>query len=74
MRNFYVQANMSGRATVLAGGPRSKEGGMMVVIKQRNEGLSTTAVTITCIADAEGNLVTQVFTAEGQVAEVVTKR
>lgn len=43
---------------MLAGGPSGKEGGMMVVIKQRNEGLSTTAVTITCIADAEGNLVT----------------
>lgn len=53
--NFWIDANIDGRETILSGGPRSKEGGMGVKIKQRNCGSITTALDIRCFED-EGTL------------------
>lgn len=38
VRNFYVEADIEGRETMLGGGPRNKEGGMTTNIYQRDDG------------------------------------
>ena len=37
VRNFYVEADIEGRETMLGGGPRNKEGGMTTNIYQRDD-------------------------------------
>lgn len=46
VRPFYITADIEGRETSLAGGPRSKKGTMRVDIQQRNKGDIETAFTI----------------------------
>lgn len=50
LRNFWIEVEVDGRKTVLSGGPRSRDGGMKVTIWQRELGLKTKAVEITCEA------------------------
>jgi hypothetical protein len=38
VRNFWVEVEIDGRKTKFAGGPRSKDGGLRVTIKQRHRG------------------------------------
>ena len=38
VRNFYVEADIEGRETMLGGGPRNEEGGMTTNIYQRDDG------------------------------------
>lgn len=71
VRNFWIDANIDGRETELAGGPRSKDGGMDVVIKQRDCGKITTAVKIRCF-EYEGKLTVEV--SDGKTNEVVFER
>ena len=74
VRNFWVDANIDGRKTELQGGPASKEGGMKVVIKQRDEGGIVTAVKVYCYEEA-GNLITAVYNNDCElVARFETKR
>lgn len=51
VRNFWIDADIDGRATNLQGGAASKTGGMTVTIKQRSEGCITT------VSDSENNLI-----------------
>lgn len=60
VRNFYVEANIDGRQTMLGGGPRARDGEMTVRLYQRSEGEITDALLIEC-CECEGNLVTKVF-------------
>ncbi len=56
VRNFYVKASIDGRKTKLEGGPRLKDGGMVIKVLMRDEGEVVTALTIRCEAigsDAE---------------------
>ena len=48
MRNFYMEADIEGRKTMLTGGPAAKDGGMTVDIRQREEGNSVLAFRIEC--------------------------
>ena len=74
VRNFWVDASIDGRKTELSGGPKSKGGGMKVVIKQREEGSIVTALTVYCY-EIGGELVTEVFNGEHElVATCETKR
>ena len=66
VRNFWVEANIDGRATTLAGGPASKEGGMNVTIKQRSGGNITTAARIRCYEE-NGYLFTEVYGPDGRL-------
>ena len=50
VRNFWIDADIDGRATMLGGGPRSKDGGMDITIYQRDEGGIKRAFTINCRA------------------------
>lgn len=60
VRNFYVEANIDGRATTLGGGPKSKTGEMTVRLYQRDDGAITDALLIEC-KERDGNLVTEVY-------------
>ena len=63
VRNFYVDAHIDGRATPLAGGPRSKQGEMTVRIYQRDDGAITEALMIDC-EERDGVLTTKVYDRE----------
>lgn len=60
VRNFYVEANIDGRATILGGGPASKTGEMTVRLYQRREGEITEALMIDC-EESNGVLTTKVY-------------
>ena len=60
VRNFWVDADIDGRETMLSGGPRAKDGGMSVIIKQRSKGDITTSLRILC-TEHNGSLITQVY-------------
>ena len=65
VRNFYVEADIDGRQTTLGGGPKSKDGGMTVLIHQRHDGdVVYHAVKIRC-TERDGKLMTEVFNHEG---------
>lgn len=60
VRNFWVDADVDGRLTNLGGGPRARDGGMEVVVYQREDGQIKTAFKIIC--RAYGSLLrTQVY-------------
>lgn len=74
MRNFWLTADIDGRKTELAGGPRHREGGMFVEIRQRDEGSSVVACHILCYS-AGDMLVTAIYDSNGKrVASFKTKR
>lgn len=74
VRNFWVDANIDGRKTELSGGPASKEGGMRITIKQREEGSIVTALRVYCY-EVDGELVTDVFNGDHElVATLHTNR
>ncbi len=56
-RNFWINAEIDGRETPLAGGPRSKDGGMDVLLTVREDGGISDGVRITCRSDGEKNIV-----------------
>lgn len=45
-RNFWLDTNIDGRKTDLSGGPRNKEGGMSLTLKQLSEGQRNDCVRI----------------------------
>ena len=59
-RNFWIDADIDGRATMLSGGPRNKSGGMEVRIYQRETGGIVTAAQIFCTATGD-KLVTEIW-------------
>ena len=56
-RNFWVEAAVEGRKTPLAGGPRSKDGGMDILLTVREDGGISDAVRIVCRSDGEKNTI-----------------
>ncbi len=38
IRNFWVEGHIDGRRTPISGGPQSREGGINLVIKMRDQG------------------------------------
>ena len=73
IRNFWVTANIDGRGTKLAGGPRSKDGGMDITLYQRDNGCIETALRIRCW-EYNGKLFTDVAVNDERVARVETAR
>lgn len=74
VRNFWLEGNIDGRNTVLTGGPKNKEGGMFINIKQRDNGEITCPIKVECSADSEGNLTTTVYHNGVAVCSHSTKR
>lgn len=56
VRNFWIEAEIDGRKTVLAGGPKSREGGLSLSLFQRSEGEVEEALEILCRARPDGLL------------------
>lgn len=65
VRPFYIDTRIDGRATPLAGGPKSGIGEMRTEITQRSEGSIVTAFTIDCRRRGD-ELTTTVFDSEGK--------
>jgi len=65
VRNFWVDAHVDGRSTSLSGGPRSKDGGMSVTLKVRQDGSIADAVHISAIAQDDGTLRIRVAASAG---------
>lgn len=61
IRNFWVDAEVDGRANKLAGGPIAKTGGLTVSIKQRDNGSITEPYNIRSYVDFNGDLCTQIY-------------
>lgn len=75
VRNFWVDADVDGRQTMLGSGPRAKNGGMEVTLYQREDGCISTALRIACRVNWQGQLVTTARNANGEVVfEFVTER
>jgi len=60
LRNFWVEADIDGRKTKLAGGPRSKDGGMSIRLYQRCDGAKRTVLDIDCYVTKDGDLETNI--------------
>jgi hypothetical protein len=74
VRNFYIKGNIDGRKTDISGGSSRKDGGMCLLLTQRNEGSIERCASIECFADGE-NLKTVICDKEGNVVlENITKR
>lgn len=65
-RNFWIDASIDGRQTELSGSPRAKDGGMDVVISQREDGGIKTAVRISCQANGD-TLITCVYVGDNRL-------
>jgi len=48
VRNFWLEAIIDGRKTALTGGPRSKDGGMIISLKVRDRGKGRRILNIYC--------------------------
>jgi hypothetical protein len=56
VRNFWVEAEIDGRSTLLAGGPRANVGCMTVRVTMRDQGVIIPACTVECIPLEDGTL------------------
>lgn len=56
VRNFWVDVDVDGHKTPIAGGPQRPDGGLRLKIYQRDHGCVTEALTINGWADSDGTL------------------
>lgn len=74
VRNFYIKGSIDGRKTHLSGGPGRKDGGMILVLTQRNAGSIEECASIECFADGN-DLKTIIYDKNGNpVFENITNR
>ena len=74
VRNFYIKGSIDGRKNNLSGGSSRKDGGMNLIITQRNEGRIECCASIECFSDCE-TLKTVIYDKDGNVVfENITKR
>lgn len=64
VRNFYIRGNIDGRKTELTGGSSRRDGGMRLILTQRDNRLITNCLTIECTADGD-DLLTVVYDSSG---------
>jgi len=69
VRNFYIVAWIDGRKTPIRGGPRSKDGGFTLAIKQRNKGEIDVPITIQGTVMLDGNLQLTVYNEDKELIE-----
>ncbi len=75
VRNFWIEANVDGRKSKLAGGPRSKRGGFSLTVYQRSQGKITRALIVDASANEQGELNLSVRNGkDAQNFRVVTER
>lgn len=56
VRNFWIEADVDGRETPLAGGPRSKDDGFTLTVFVRHDGSILTGFTVSGHAAQDGQL------------------
>ena len=56
VRNFWIELNVDGRESTVATGPRSKDGGFSLTIKQRAEGGIVDALKVWGLVHSDGKL------------------
>ena len=56
MRNFYIKGQVDGRKTPIAGGPRNKDGGMVITLFQKEKGESVEILLVTSSVLPDGKL------------------
>jgi hypothetical protein len=74
VRNFWIDGQIEGRESGIGTGPKAKDGGFTLYIKQRNDGDIETPLRIEGIADSNGNLTLVAFSDGKKVFEHTTKR
>lgn len=55
VRNYWIETEVDGQRTTLAGGPKAKDGGFTTEVKVRNGGEIFTAATIEGVAETLDN-------------------
>ena len=73
VRNFWVNGKVDGQRTEFGGGPRRKDGGFYLTIKQRDNGEIVTAAMIEGFV-ANGELVLMVDVKGQDMVRFVTER
>lgn len=74
VRNFYIKGSIDGRKTDISGGSGRKDGGMQLILTQRNEGNIERCASIECVADGD-TLKTVIYGMDGSVVyELETRR
>lgn len=53
VRNFYIKGSIDGRKTDLSGGSSRKDGGMQMLLTQRNNGNIEKCASIECVVDGD---------------------
>lgn len=64
VRNYWIEANIDGRPTRIAAGPRRKDGGFALSVLMRDQGGIVDALTVEGYADPDGTLTLNVFNAD----------
>lgn len=73
VRNWWIEADIDGRKTLLSGGPRNKDGGFRLTIRQRNKGAIDYVGEISGRVNNDGDLVLGGFI-NGTPVEKITER
>jgi hypothetical protein len=66
VRNFWIEASIDGKNTLLSGGPQNKNGGFYMNIKQRSNGDITKALVIDG-KEKNGKLVLSIWDDNGKL-------
>ena len=53
LRNYWIEVDIDGQKTRLAGGPRARDGKMEIRLYVRDHNASENAVKINCVPDGE---------------------
>lgn len=69
IRNWWITTEIDGRST-MAGGPRSKDGGFNLHIKQRSDGGIVEAVRVSGWIGASGDLILDIGVGTGDKVEI----
>ena len=74
VRNFWIELDVDGRSTPVATGPRRKDGGFSLTIRQRDDGDIVTPLHIVGVATDNGALVLRVEGGVNNSFKVITNR
>ena len=61
MRNFYMESQVDGRKTLITGGPRTKDGGMVITLYQKEKGESVEILDVISSVLPNGKLKTVIW-------------
>ena len=73
MRNFYMKSKVDGRKTSLTGGPRSRDGGMVITLFQKEKGESVEVLSVISTVLPNGDLKTIVRVKGAEPKIIITE-